>query len=653
MPRWLVLCLTLSLLDLPPSLSAVQDWWHRPWHEQWIPVTVAGQSYQVQARRVGRGSIKVFCVQGGPGNTFWDLNFLAVYLDLARYEVIQYNPLGAPPSNCSLPAEPCTWDPSWMTVDAYVHTMWQVYHALSIPKDCIIVAHGFGVVPVLEFMRRSFPEKTASGFVLSDWVPSQAEFARRHAWCQETSWEYCDQYVMEHKEPWHQSGPAHPMLAKTMWGPWSNGTGGVMQGWDVRERLRHLSPMPTLSLVGGNDIVFPIDVWSMSRQLEGQYGLLIGAGHFSFADQLDRWLTLFETFVERTLHGDEGAVARMIGGRRYLLRLPANYDATEPHSLVISLHGLASRPEDAPFFAQAARQPSKVIFVFPEGLGDSPRGARFRTWNGSGSVGSPGPEGPTCISDEVQDPLCFDSCGVLGGCRDKCWLTTCADDVGFIQSMLNEIERDFSIDPASVHVVGFSGGGWMAVELGTNARVAHRFRSIVTIAGVPFRGFNRPPHVHSEARFLGIFGRADTTVPAFPRQPGSTEALASTGWIFNTWENTTQLWASTLGCKRMQRSRDLKPPDETAECYDYSCPHGGVSTCLWEGVHEVPVWAEDIVWQVLFPETAGGLPVAPWRWESIGWASLVAVVAFVTAFATCAKLPVSCAFQKPADASRN
>mmetsp|Transcript_81702 Transcript_81702/g.243612 ORF Transcript_81702/g.243612 Transcript_81702/m.243612 type:complete len:683 (+) Transcript_81702:75-2123(+) len=648
------------------GLSAAREWWYRPWHEQWVPVVVAGQNFQVLARRIGRGSVKLFCVQGGPGNLFWDLNFLAVYLDLARYEVIQYNPLGAFPSNCSHPAEPCTSDPSWMTVESFVDTMAQVHRDLALPKDGIIVAHGFGVVQALEFMRRSLPQRRAAGVVLSDWVPSQAEFAKRRVWCQETGWRFCDSYTKGGEEPWHRPSPAQPLLDRTMWGPWGNGTGGVLEGWDVREHLGDLTGIPTLSMVGGDDIVFPMDVFHMSRQLEGQYGLLIGAGHFAFVDQLDRWLTLFETFVESIFGGDQGVVVRTVQGRRYLLRLPDTYDAAKSHSLVVGLHGLASTPEGAPFFDKVARRPSEVIFAFPEGLGDSPDGASFRTWNGSGSVGSPGPNGPTCINKEEHH--CFDSCQALGGCWDNCWLTTCADDVGFISSMLDDIEKDFSIDAASVHAVGFSGGGWMAIELGTNPRVAHRFRSIVAIAGVPFRGFNRPPAVRPGARFLGIYGRGDTIVPAFPRQPGSaaalgnrstTEALASTGWIFNTWENTTHLWASTLGCKGVQQSRDLRPADEAAKCYDYPCPEGGrVSACLWEGEHELPFWAEHLAWEVLFPkgESPPGVEVPVGLLSSLclGIIALVAAVVLRCYLRTKKRPglePSGVLFQQPADGS--
>eukprot|EP00418_Pyrodinium_bahamense_P099710 CAMPEP_0179047262 /NCGR_PEP_ID=MMETSP0796-20121207/19109_1 /TAXON_ID=73915 /ORGANISM="Pyrodinium bahamense, Strain pbaha01" /LENGTH=655 /DNA_ID=CAMNT_0020743707 /DNA_START=10 /DNA_END=1977 /DNA_ORIENTATION=+ len=597
------------------ALGNAQVWWQRPWREQTLPVIVAGRNYRVVARRVGRGPLKLFCVQGGPGDSFWDLNFLAVYLDLARYEVIQYNPLGSFPSDCSRPEEPCANDTSWMDVEGFVATLEQVHRALGVPNDAILIAHGFGVVQALEFLRQSMPKQRVAGAVLSDWVPSQAQAARRRAWCDSTHWRFCDVYTRTEREPWHRSSPSQPLLTTTIWGPHCNGTGGVMQGWDIREHLSQLWDTPTISLVGGNDIVFPLDVWSMSRQLNGEYGLLIGAGHFSFTDQLDRWLTLFQSWVESNVlpGGDTDKLAvRMVRGRRYLLRLPSGYDVLETYSLVVCLHGLGGTPEDAPFFSETARTSSKVIFVFPEGLGDSPRGASFRTWNGSGSVGSPGPSGPTCVGKMVKDPHCFDSCELQGGCRDRCWLTTCADDVAFVQSILDDVQSSFSIDPGSMHAVGFSGGGWMAVELGTNPRVAQRFRSIVTISGVPFRGFNKPPAVLPGTRFLGIYGRADSIVPAFPRQLGSTETLASTGWMFNTWENTTQLWASTLGCGQLRRSAILKPATGAAECFDYACPNGTVAVCLWEGAHEVPPWGEDLVWQVLFPDAdAGPAPAGP------------------------------------------
>merc|ERR1719362_1497515 len=124
---------------------------------------------------------------------------------------------------------------------------------------------------------------------------------------------------------------------------------------------------------------------------------------------------------------------------------------------------------------------------------------------------------------------------------------------------MDYIEATFCIDHDSVAAVGFSGGAALTLNLGTDERVAGRFKTLVTVAGVPFRGFNNIPYVHHGTRMLGIYGRNDTVMTAFPNVPGRPEeALANTGWYFSTWQNTPELWARYLGCSRdMQAVQDF------------------------------------------------------------------------------------------------
>lgn len=610
----------LFALILLKAHHAKGDWWSKPWREQWVNVSLAGQTYHVQTRRVGDGPTKLFCVQGGPGGLFWDLDFLAVYLDLARFEVIQYNPLGSLPSSCSNPQEPCSSDTSWMTVNGFVSIMDQVHRILHVPSDAIIVGHSFGVVCALEFLIQ-WPAR-AAGAVLSDWVASQAQAARRDAWCDGNGWDLCRMYNASLEEPWRKVGLTNDVLGQTVWGPSGNGTGGSLENWDVRQHLPSLRGVPTLSFAGEFDIVFPFDVEAMAEELHGEYVYLRGAGHFSFVDCREQWLEAFNGFIrrlplERTK--SEGCTMRAepqprdaydtqsLGHRRYFLHMPASYRSALPHSLVISFHGLAAQPEDAVFFDHKPSSPSNVIIAFPEGLDDSGSMGSRRSFNGSGSVGSPGPAGPTCKQKLVQPHPCCETCEAQGGCYDECWLTTCADDVAFAASVLDDVERKFCIDTASIHAVGFSNGAWLALELATDSRTAHRFASIATVAGVPFRGYNRPPLLRADARLLGIYGRADTLVPAFSNRPDGAqdEALASTGWIFSTWENTTKVWAQALGCSQALEPSMLRPAADGVpmHCLDYSsCPREArVSACLWDGPHAVPAGTEDLVWQSLFP----------------------------------------------------
>lgn len=639
----LALALSIPLVDCA-------EWWERPWRYSWVNVTLGEQEYPVLTRRVGVGSRKLFCVQGGPGGLFWDLNFLAVYLDLERFEVLQYNALGDTPSSCSDPSEPCAQDTSWMNVNAFVSMMEQVHTAMRVPDDAIIIGHSFGVVCTLEFLLR-WPDR-AAGAVLSDWVASTDQSRKRADWCKAGGWESgeCRLYRKDKEEPWRLIGETNKLLGKSIWGPHGDGMGGALEGWDVRDRLWSLRHIPTLSIVGSKDIVLPEDVQKMSDTLSGTYVFLKHAGHFSFTDQRERWLEAFEDWLQdvpppRDISSGCRAPAlkpildpqpRQVGDRRYFISTPATYSQGRPHSVVVSVHPLMGDPVDASYYGPVPKAAGDVILAFPEGQKDAfIAGDHQRSWNGTGSVGSPGPEGPTCKLDEVHTK-CADSCAAMGGCHDRCWFTTCADDVTYISQVLDDLEANFCINTGSVHAMGFSGGGWFVIELGTNPLVAHRFASVVSISGLPFRGFNKVPGLRKGGRFLGIFGRSDSYVPGFPnsdRDP--TEAVADTGWYFSTWANTSALWARTWGCGDLRNGSRLRPDADGLDCFDYGCHEGAVSVCLWDGGHDIAPGSLSVAWQTFFPGAAPSIWIwedqgHSWFWSAVAGGSLAGLLALGT-----------------------
>ena len=118
----------------------------------------------------------------------------------------------------------------------------------------------------------------------------------------------------------------------------------------------------------------------MSKALHGDYAFLSDAGHFSFADQSERWILTFNRwlrkkgFVASRSQGCGRAaapstcgqpLAQELGGRRYFLQLPPAYERDHAHALVVSFHGLMSQPSDAPFFKDSQRFSENVIFELP------------------------------------------------------------------------------------------------------------------------------------------------------------------------------------------------------------------------------------------------------------------------------------------------
>ncbi|CAE8668671.1 unnamed protein product [Polarella glacialis] len=272
--------------------------WARPWRMSWVNVTIQNRTYAVRTRRLGHGPTQLFCVQGGPGGLYWDLNFLAIYLDMSRYEIIQYDPLGSKPSQCSWPDEECYADRSWMTVEGFASTMDQVHQAMEVSSNAVIVAHSFGVVCTLEFLLR-WPSR-ARGAVLSDWVASQTQAAARSHWCDQNGWTMCRMYKPSLEEPWRKLGLTNEILGNVIWGPHGNGSGGVLETWDVRSKLQMLRHIPTLTFAGDSDIIFAADAHAMSRALQGDYVHFSDAGHFSFVDRRSDWLAAFEQWIDQS-----------------------------------------------------------------------------------------------------------------------------------------------------------------------------------------------------------------------------------------------------------------------------------------------------------------------------------------------------------------
>ncbi len=109
--------------------------------------------------------------------------------------------------------------------------------------------------------------------------------------------------------------------------------------------------------------------------------------------------------------------------RHYLLHVPESYDPSTPVPLVISLHGFAQWPahqSQLTGWTELADQYGFIV-VHPGGL-DFPK--RWRT---------------ELQADGVPSP-----------------------DVTFISDLIEQLERDFAIDPDRIYVNGLSNGGGMA-----------------------------------------------------------------------------------------------------------------------------------------------------------------------------------------------
>jgi len=317
----------------------------------------------------------------------------------------------------------------------------------------------------------------------------------------------------------------------------------------------------------------------------------------------------------------------------YRLSVPLGYDGSLAFPLLVGFHGWGG--SGAASFADFHEHSVAhgYIFASPDGFGDG----GYRSWNGAGTTGSPGPEGPLCHDPTGSFDYCYDSCAALpGGCADSCWWTTCEDSVAQAVALLDELEQLLCVHPRRVYATGISNGGVFVHELAFDARGASRFAAFMPIIGNTHRGFNRGPTV-APAPFLGIWGTLDNVMPPFaaeaPPDDGGSSDVATlaydthwSGWLFSTARNTTRLWAAANGCDGAEPAPLAEPwawwyPEQLAaagdvygaSCVAWSRCAAGVQVveCLHPRGHDSPAWAPTALWSfMLHVSGAEGRPPA-------------------------------------------
>ena len=200
---------------------------------------------------------------------------------------------------------------------------------------------------------------------------------------------------------------------------------------------------------------------------------------------------LSDTHAVHLLGGDRGAV----------LALPHGLDASEPLTLIVSLHGFGDNAwEHDQYFrlSQATRQQGMALLL-PQGLKDA-QGRRF--WNAT----------EWCCDVEAS--------GV--------------DDVAYLRSLVEETGEIVNV--ADVVVVGESNGGFMAYRLACDG--LPMLRAIVSLAGTSFADAGRCDEAQPVA-VLQIHGDADEVV----RYDG-----ASGEDNYPGAETVARRWAERAGC---------------------------------------------------------------------------------------------------------
>lgn len=221
---------------------------------------------------------------------------------------------------------------------------------------------------------------------------------------------------------------------------------------------------------------------------------------------------------------EDPAVANGAHTRMYVVHIPRTYDPQRPQALILILHGAGGSAVGTAQGNQFTSLGDQQDFfaVYPQGL-LSPVGSSF--WASEGPM------------DE----------GI--------------DDTRYISDVLNDMQRQFCVDPHRIYETGYSNGGIMSWFLA--CRLAGRIAAFSPISGV---SYDIPGGCHPgrSVSLLDFHGSADTLesytgnpVPAWPSLP---------------IPDTLRVWAARDGCN-LQPEVFLNQPQFLGERWTH-CQQG-------------------------------------------------------------------------------
>jgi polyhydroxybutyrate depolymerase len=141
--------------------------------------------------------------------------------------------------------------------------------------------------------------------------------------------------------------------------------------------------------------------------------------------------------------------------RSYILRLPDDiWESSENMPLLLVLHGGSGNGRNAEKWTGFTDKAKKegFIVVYPEGTRRKGRLLRIFTWNAG-----------HCCGPAMHNRI---------------------DDIGFIDTLLDELIANYPVDSKRIYVTGGSNGGMMSHRLGI--ALSHRFAAIAPVIATVF-----------------------------------------------------------------------------------------------------------------------------------------------------------------------
>ncbi len=257
-------------------------------------------------------------------------------------------------------------------------------------------------------------------------------------------------------------------------------------------------------------------------------------------------VSIMAIYLVIQINRSDGKIMTTAGARKYLLHVPENYDPDVPTALVISIHGFAEWPAhqmDLSHWNDLAEEQNFIV-VYPRGTGFP---LRWRT-------------------DGLGESIL---------------------DVQFISALIDQLEKEYNIDPSRIFANGLSNGAGMSFQLA--CKLSDQIAAFGGVAGAYALSWeNCLPERPVPA--IIFHGTAD---PIVPFEGGPSESFEVPFPNISDW---VQQMAERNGCDRVPEDIPTQAGisgfrytdcTQNAEVIYYIIAGGGHS---WPGGDPLPEW---------------------------------------------------------------
>lgn len=243
------------------------------------------------------------------------------------------------------------------------------------------------------------------------------------------------------------------------------------------------------------------------------------------------------------------------GARPFKLFVPSTYNVSFSAPLILALHGYSQTGDKFEKYLnlKSVAEARGILYVHPDGTADK-TGTRF--WNAT----------PECC--DFHSPK--------------------VDDDGYLISIIDEVSKNYSVDPERIYIIGHSNGGFMANRMACTH--ADRIAAVVSLAGGSFikSSMCKPS---SPINVLEIWGTKDVTYKGNHIMgkviPGAVQTAAIWGALDHCSKNVFML------PQKLDLDAKLKGSETTQSQYTECAANADVEFWTIVGADHVPKISND------------------------------------------------------------